>query len=141
VRAIEWPADVDMGETFYSIGLIKGGVAPNVISPEADAELMFRTVGPETELRRRLDDAIGALVAIDEILVVPPVRFTALPGFDTAVFSFTTDVPFLDRWGAPLLVGPGSITVAHTADEHVAVEELERGVQLYERIARQVLAS
>ena len=41
---------------------------------------------------------------------MPPVRLHTVPGFDTAVFSYTTDIPFLSNWGTPLLLGPGSIT-------------------------------
>ncbi|MEO8071447.1 MAG: M20/M25/M40 family metallo-hydrolase, partial [Acidobacteriota bacterium] len=98
MRDIEWPADADLGRTFYSIGLIKGGVAPNVISPEADAELMFRTVGDHDELRAAIDASVGHLVAVEDILHVPPVRLTTVPGMETAVFSFTTDIPFLNHW-------------------------------------------
>ncbi len=138
-RRIDWPADPLLGTTFYSVGLIKGGVAPNVISPEAEAEMMFRTVGPPAELRALLETHVGSLVSLEDILLVPPVRLTALPGFESDVFSFTTDIPFLDRWGAPLLIGPGSITVAHTADEHVPIGELHRAVDLYEGIAKKLL--
>lgn len=138
-RGVDWPSDPELGKTHYTIGLIKGGVAPNVISPEADAELMFRTVGSTEDLRARLDAACGSLVTIDEVLTVPPVRLTTLPGIDTAVFWFTTDIPFLDRWGAPLLIGPGSVRVAHTSDEHVSIGELYRAVDLYETIARKLL--
>jgi acetylornithine deacetylase len=140
-RRIDWPEDPLLGRTYYSIGLIKGGVAPNVISPEADAEMMFRTVGPPAELRALLETHVGSLVSLEDVLLVPPVRLTALPGFESDVFSFTTDIPFLDRWGAPLLIGPGSITVAHTADEHVPIAELQRAVDLYEGIAKKLLAS
>ena len=139
-RGVEWPADPELGRTHYSIGLIKGGVAPNVISPEAEAEMMFRTVGGTAELRTALEGAVGSLVTLDDVLVVPPVRLTTLPGYETAVFWFTTDIPFLDRWGAPLLIGPGSVRVAHTADEHVSIAELHQSVDLYERIARTLLA-
>ena len=139
LRPIDWPLHADLGRTYYTIGLIKGGIAPNVIPPDADAELMFRTVGAHTVLRRLLETNVGALVAIDDVLVVPPVRLETMPGFDSAVFSFTTDIPFLDRWGAPLLIGPGSVTVAHTADEHVPIGELYRAVDLYERLARVLL--
>ena len=72
---------------------------------------MFRTVGDHEDVCARCSTrAIGTLVPIEDVLVVPPVRLTTVPGFDTAVFSFTTDIPFLDRWGAPLLLGPGSVT-------------------------------
>ena len=69
---------------------------------------------------------VGHLVSVDDVLVVPPVRLTTVPGFDTAVFSFTTDIPWLDRWGKPLLLGPGSVTLAHTSDEYCEIAELTR---------------
>jgi acetylornithine deacetylase len=139
MRAIEWPADPVLGRTYYTVGLINGGVAPNVIPPDADAEVMFRTVGPHETVRGILDDAVARFVAIEDVLVVPPVRLTTVEGIETAVFSFTTDVPFLDRWGAPLLIGPGSVTLAHTAEEHVPVGELLRAVDLYEHLAGQLM--
>ena len=140
LRQIDWPADPVLGRTHYTVGLITGGVAPNVIPPEAEAELMFRTVGDPPPLRRLLNHRLGALVSIDDILVVPPVRLTTAPGFETASFAFTTDIPFLDRWGAPLLIGPGSVALAHTADEHVPIAELLRAVDLYERLARDLVS-
>jgi len=139
LRTVEWPSDPDLGGTFYTTGLISGGVAPNVISPVAQAELMFRTVGGPDELRRLIQQRVGHLVATEDVLVVPPVRLATVPGFDTAVFSFTTDIPWLDRWGAPLLLGPGSVTVAHTADEYCEIPELTRAAELYARLATQLL--
>ena len=64
---------------------------------------------------------------------------TTVPGFDTAVFPYTTDIPFLERWGQPLLFGPGSIHVAHTADEFIDVKDLQTAVDGYIRIARGLL--
>jgi acetylornithine deacetylase len=139
LRDIEWPSDPLLGRTHCTVGLIKGGVAPNVVPPEADAEITFRTVGPAADVRTQLDARLGSLVSLDDVLIVPPVRLMTLPDVESEVFSFTTDIPFLDRWGAPLLIGPGSISVAHTADEHVAVAELDRAVDLYERIAKTLL--
>ena len=139
LRGVEWPDDPDLGRTFYSVGLIKGGVAPNVISPEADAELMFRTVGGPEPLRQLIEASVGSLVSVEDILVVPPARLTIVPGFDSAVFSFTTDIPWLDRWGAPLLLGPGSVTLAHTADEYCEIAELAHAVDLYERLAGELI--
>jgi acetylornithine deacetylase len=140
LRDVDWPSDPVLGETFYTIGLIEGGIAPNVISPSASAEIMFRTVGDHRTLRQQIDAKAGALVTVEDVLHVPPVRLTTVPGFDSAVFSFTTDVPFLDRWGAPLLLGPGSVTVAHTAEEHVRLPELYRAVDLYARLATSLMA-
>jgi acetylornithine deacetylase len=134
LREADWPADDVLGETNYSIGLMSGGVAPNVIPPNASAELMFRTVGDYREVRDLLEDAIGTCASIDDVLVVPPVHLKTVDGFDTAVFAYTTDVPFLTNWGTPMLLGPGSITVAHTDQECIEVAELEESVRLYGRL-------
>jgi acetylornithine deacetylase len=134
LRDIALPSDPELGRTFYNVGLIEGGVAPNVISPHASAELQFRIVGPADELRRILS-ALEPLVTIEELQRVPAVRMHVVPGIETAIFPFTTDVPLLDRWGTPLLFGPGSFLVAHTADEHVAIDDVERAIDVYERLA------
>ncbi len=139
MRAVTWPADPDLGETFYTIGLINGGVAPNVIPPAAEAEAMFRTVSSHELVREALARCTAGRVAADDVLVVPPVRLKTVPGFEAAVFSFTTDIPFLDAWGAPLLLGPGSVALAHTADEYVPIDELHEAVEHYVRLAKQLL--
>jgi acetylornithine deacetylase len=141
LRGGQWPAADDLGRTFYTVGLISGGVAPNVVPPSAEAELMFRTVGDHAPLRREIEARTGGLVAVEDVLVVPPVRLKTLDGYDSEVFSFTTDIPFLDRWGTPLLLGPGSVTVAHTDEEHVATSDLVRATDLYEQLARTLLSS
>jgi len=140
LRSIPWPEDADLGRTFYTVGIMKGGVAPNVIPPDADAEVMFRTVGDAVDLRRLLVQHVGTLVSIEDVLIVPPVKLTTVPGADTGVFSFTTDIPFLAAWGAPLLVGPGSITVAHTADEYIDIADLEKAVDIYAGLARDLMS-
>jgi acetylornithine deacetylase len=83
---------------------------------------------------------VESLVAVEPVLDIPAVRLHTVPGFETAVFPYTTDVPLLTRWGIPLLIGPGSIHVAHTAEEHIAVDELRHAVDLYESLAKRLLA-
>lgn len=139
LRGLPLPVDPDLGATFYTVGLIEGGVAPNVIPARASAEVMFRTIG-------RAEDILAVLrvlerhVSISEVLRVRPIRMHTVEGFETAVFPFTTDVPFLDRWGTPLLFGPGSFLVAHTDVEFVALDELHAAVDAFERLARACLA-
>lgn len=140
LRTAPWPSDPDLGETHYTVGLIGGGVAPNVIPADASAELLFRSIGPESEIHKVVDHVVAARVQVEHVLTVPPVRLKTVPGFDTAVFSFTTDIPFLDRWGQPLLLGPGSVEQAHTVDESVEISELYRASELYERLASELLA-
>jgi acetylornithine deacetylase len=139
LRGLELPEDPGMGRTFYVTGLVSGGVAPNVVSPSAEAELNFRTVGAGRDVLECLAP-LRARVDVETVLEVPPVRLRTVPGFDAEAFAFTTDIPFLDRWGEPLLFGPGSILDAHTDEEHVEIDELEAAVLAYERIARALLA-
>jgi acetylornithine deacetylase len=138
LRRIALPEDPDLGRTFYATGLISGGVAPNVISPSAEAELNFRTVGRGAEVLERLAP-LRSRVTLETVLEVPPVRMRTVPGFETAAFAFTTDIPLLDRWGQPLLFGPGSVLDAHTDEDHVEIAELEAAVLAYEQIARVLL--
>jgi acetylornithine deacetylase len=141
LRTLRWPEDPLLGRTFYTIGLIEGGVAPNVISPHASAEVLFRTVGSPDPILSTLQ-TLAPLVEVEEILRVPVMRMHRLEvdGIATEAFPFTTDVPFLDRWGQPLLYGPGSFLVAHTDHEHVGLDELHRAVDGYERLATACLA-
>ena len=135
LRSIALPDDSALGRTHYSVGLISGGVAPNVVSPSAEAEVMFRTVTDAAEVRRAIAP-LESRVAIEHVLEVPPVRLMTVPGYSAEVFPYTTDIPFLTAWGEPLLFGPGSIHEAHTADESVSIAELSAAVDHYEAIAR-----
>jgi acetylornithine deacetylase len=141
LRAAEWPSDSLLGTTHFTVGLINGGVAPNVISPHAEAEVFFRTVGPHEPVRQVLQRTLAGRVRVEEILELPAVRMHTVPGFDTAVFSYFSDIPFLSNWGTPLLLGPGSIHVAHTEREHIAIDELTRAVDIYATLAAKLLAA
>ena len=140
LRTLPLPEDPTLGKTYYTVGLISGGVAPNVVSPSAEAEIMFRTVGDAADVRKAVA-ALESRVSIEHVLEVPPIKMKVVPGFETAVFPYTTDIPFLAAWGQPLLFGPGSILVAHTAHEFVPIPELLAAVDSYEKIANGLLAS
>jgi acetylornithine deacetylase len=141
LRLSKWPSDDLLGTTHYTVGLISGGVAPNVIPPAAEAEVFFRTVGAHDAIRKTLAEAIAGRVAVEEVLELPAIRLHTVPGFETAVFSYFSDIPFLSTWGTPLLIGPGSIHVAHTEREHIRIGELTQAVDVYERLATTLLAS
>ena len=62
-------------------------------------------------------------------------------GLPTTVVSFTTDIPMFGRsWGEPLLMGPGSIHVAHTSEERIAKKELADAVEIYANMVKKLLA-
>jgi acetylornithine deacetylase len=75
------------------------------------------------------------LAAPSVVLEVPAVKLKTLADVETAVFPFTTDIPFLSSWGTPLLFGPGSVLVAHTDHEHVRIDELAAAVDRYVEFA------
>lgn len=133
LRGIEWPEDPRFGRTTYTVGVMEGGVAPNVVPAHAHAEVLFRTVGPLADVSARLQPLRGT-VQVDEVLGIGPVFMHTVEGFDTASFAYTTDVPLLSNWGTPLLYGPGSVLVAHTDHEHVRIPDLHRAVDDYVRL-------
>ncbi len=62
-------------------------------------------------------------------------------GWDTTVVSYASDLPFLASWGEGYQLGPGTIKVAHSPHEHIRKADLLRGVDLYVRLATDLLAS
>ena len=133
LRRLELPSNPTFGTTSYSVGLIEGGVAPNVVPARAAAEVMFRIVGGADEVLAAVK-RLEPVVEVEEVLRVSPVRLHTIPGIPSASFPFTTDIPLLDRWGVPLLFGPGSFLVAHTDDEHLELSELDSSIATYTEI-------
>jgi len=140
LRAMKLPEAEGIGPTTLNIGLIEGGRAPNVIADKAKAQLLYRMVGPSDQLKREILQAVGDLAQVDFVLEIPFVRLRTLDGLPTMIAAFTTDIPALSNWGEPLLVGPGSIHVAHTEGEYVEKEQLHAAVDLYCSIARRLLS-
>jgi acetylornithine deacetylase len=132
------PSDPEIGPTTMNIGVIEGGRAPNVIADRARAQLLYRLVGPAGELKRQIESAVAGLAQANFVLEIPFVRLRALDGLPTMIASFTTDIPALSAWGTPLLVGPGSILVAHTEREHIEKRQLLAAVDLYCDIAQRL---
>jgi acetylornithine deacetylase len=140
VLRIELPAEPDIGPSTLNIGLIEGGRAPNVIADKALAQVMVRLVGPSDDTRAALEKAIAGLAEIEYTLEIPFMRFRTMEGMETMVAAFATDIPALTNWGEPLLLGPGSIHVAHTPDERLAKRELFEAIDLYTEIAGKLVA-
>jgi acetylornithine deacetylase len=136
LRAMPLPADPKFGPCTLNVGIIEGGRAPNVIPDHARAQLLYRLIGPAEPLRREIAAAVGDLVKVEFTLEIPFVRLRTSEGLPTMVAAFTTDIPALSNWGQPLLVGPGSIHVAHTEGEYVEKKQLYEAVELYCKLAR-----
>ncbi len=137
---MELPVTEDVGPSTLNIGQIHGGYAPNVIADKAEAHVLIRLVGDSAPVRAAVLEAVKDLADVEFALEIPFVRLRAVAGLPTMIAKFTTDIPQLSNWGEPLLLGPGSIHVAHTPFEKLAKKELREAVELYIRVGRQLLA-
>ena len=135
----EWPRDEFAGDTTLNIGQIQGGYAPNVIADHAEAQVLIRLVTDSSVIREKILQAAEGLAEVAFTLDLAFVRLKAVDGLETMVAKFATDIPGLTHWGEPLLLGPGSIHVAHTPDEKLAKKELLEAVDLYVKMAKQLL--
>jgi acetylornithine deacetylase len=139
LRAMPLPSDPEIGPCTLNIGLIEGGRAPNVIPDYAHADLLYRLVGASDELRRQIAATAGNQVEVTFPLELRFQRLRAVAGLPTMIAAFTTDIPKLTHWGEPLLLGPGSIHVAHTDGEFVSKQQLHEAIDLYCTVAKNLL--
>jgi acetylornithine deacetylase len=138
LHAMKLPEDAEVGPCTKNVGSIQGGRAPNVISDYAKADLFYRLVGPAETLRREITQAVAGLAEARFTRETPFLRLRTLDGLPTMVAAFTTDIPSLPDWGEPLLLGPGSIHVAHTEREFVEKTQLAEAVELYCSMAKKL---
>jgi acetylornithine deacetylase len=150
VLSVELPSEPGIGPSTLNLGLISGGHAPNVIADYASAQLLVRLVGDAESTKAAILAAVSPDAQAEFTLEIPFVRLrevrlhqasgrsetAALP---TMIAAFTTDIPALSAWGEPLLLGPGSIHVAHTPHERLAKRELFEAIDLYVRVALQLV--
>jgi acetylornithine deacetylase len=140
LESLPLPTHPILGATTVNVGGLAGGVADNVVAPEATARLMIRIVTPGDETVALLKQWLGDRGELRVETVVQPVLLGSVPGFETEVVAYATDVPELSNWGTPYLFGPGSIHVAHTDHEFIEIAELRAAVDVYQRLALAALA-
>jgi acetylornithine deacetylase len=141
IRDCQWPNDALLGETTCNIGVINGGTRANVIPAEASAVLQLRLVNDAETVKSILQKLVAGRAEVEYLSVHDPIRLFTVGGFEQCMVRFTTDIPYLSRWGQPLLIGPGSIFQAHTDGEYISKRELREAVTLYAGLARSLLAT
>jgi len=141
IRRLPLPSDPLLGQSTLNLGIIRGGVAPNVIPPSASAQILIRIVEPTEPLKAAIRGLAAPGVTVRFPVELPFYKGGAAPaGWDTTVVSYASDLPFLEPWGERYQLGPGTIRVAHTSHEHIRKADLLRGVDLYARLAADLLA-
>lgn len=141
LRSCEWPHDDFFGTTTSNIGVISGGTRPNVIPDQATAELQIRLSKDIDVIKTLFERTVDGRASIEYSSTHAPMRFHSVAGFEECVVRFTTDIPYLSNWGKPILLGPGSILDAHTDHERVSKQQLQEAVELYVKLAQQLLES
>jgi acetylornithine deacetylase len=138
LKKMHLPFNEEIGPCTMNIGVVEGGRAANVIADHARAQILIRLVGPSEDIRRNILDALRGLVRVEFPLEIPFANLHTIPDLPTMIASFTTDIPKLSNWGQAILLGPGSIHVAHTENEFIEKEQLMRAVDIYTRIGREL---
>ena len=128
-----------LGETTVNIGTLDAGPAANIIADYASASVVIRIVGDLAETER-LAMSVLDQVEVEVFSRTPALRMHEIEGFETSIVKYTTDIPKLSDWGRPLLIGPGSIHFAHTAEERIPKRQIEEAIGLYARLARSLKA-
>jgi acetylornithine deacetylase len=140
ILALPLPIVEGIGDSTLNVGIIKGGVAPNVIADKAEAHILVRLVDDGEATQAAILKAAAGRCEVNFSLKLPFVQMRAMDGFDTMVAKFTTDIPSLTNWGEPFLLGPGSILIAHTPDEKISKCELLDCIDLYVALGKRLLA-
>ena len=141
IRKLPLPQGAVLGKSTVNIGTLSGGRAPNVIADEAHADLMFRTVGDPESIRAAMRNVVNGRGELQEMLHTPAVHLEAMDGYETMVAAYTTDIPnFAGAWGKPFLIGPGSIHVAHTAEEYIPKKQLLQAIGIYTQMVQRLFS-
>jgi acetylornithine deacetylase len=143
LRRLTFPVDPLFGRTTMNVGLLEAGSAPNVVAERGRAEVLFRTGIPVAAVLERVRQAARGLAEVTVPYRSDPIAFATPRGEtpDGGIVSFACDLPLLDSWGVPILIGPGSIEHAHSAQERVELAQVEDAVPLYQKLVSGLLAS
>ncbi|MDH7515236.1 MAG: M20/M25/M40 family metallo-hydrolase [Bacteroidota bacterium] len=131
ILTTDWGTDPILGQATVNVGEIHGGTAANVFAVSARACVVHRIVDSVQERKRRLVDIVGDRARIIIQAENDPQHLFVPEGYPSVVVSYGTDIPYLRGMATPLLVGPGSIHDAHTADERIEIAQIHAAVELY----------
>jgi acetylornithine deacetylase len=140
-QGADWGNDPVLGKGTLNIGVLQGGERANIVAAHATASIMLRTIAPRSEIEQKMRKIVGNRATMDVVSASDPQIMHVVEGFPTTVVSFGSDAPHLENLGKRLLIGPGSILDAHTADEKISKKELMEGVDLYDRLVRKLITS
>jgi acetylornithine deacetylase len=129
---LDFPKSQNFGETLFNCGLINGGSARNVLAAHAHARCIMRLTVPSQDIIDMLLVELGDLGCLDILSKSEPFSYEVPAGFPTFVAGFGSDAPYLTEISQKLLLfGPGSLSLAHSQDEHISFDDLLESVDKY----------
>lgn len=144
LQNLELPSSDLLGPSTINIGMINAGVAANVVPGYGKATVAIRVADDLDEIVRLVHSVVDGVEHVQPLTsfgLRPQFLDYDVPGFDSIVVAYTTDVPNLTL---PLkkrfLYGPGSIHVAHGDDEFVSNQDLLDAVDGYKRLIGHALS-
>ncbi|KAH3681213.1 hypothetical protein WICPIJ_007826 [Wickerhamomyces pijperi] len=148
-RAIEFDEDELLGTTTVNYGVFSGGLAGNIISPEATVNVVARvstdaeSVGVKfSKIIEEEKENFDGIITADARAAIDAVHLDfEVPGFGKAVMKYGTDILSFHKEGvkSKYLYGPGSITNAHTPEEHIYVSDLTSAIKGYKDLVKWLL--
>lgn len=139
LRNLDWGTHPDLGESSFNIGTINGGSAPNIIPDNASAECCVRLVQDHHQAKRLLSAHLLPGIEIEIISDSDPLHLHVPDGMDSMVVPFGSDAAYLSQLAPVLMIGPGDIQKAHTADESIQIDELKEAVGIYQQLIMTLL--
>ena len=138
--------DSMLGDCTFNVGVCQGGTRPNIVPDKCVVELDVRSTPALAErgVKAFFSEFLESEHVLSEILTEklpmhtpvhnPYVEKLVALGAKPMGAPWFCDAAHLAAAGIPAVAaGPGSITQAHTADEWLAVDDLEEGVGFYRR--------
>jgi acetylornithine deacetylase/succinyl-diaminopimelate desuccinylase-like protein len=136
--------DPVLGKPTISTGRIRGGVRINVVPDRCYAEIDIRTLPGQESMAKAVADFFSKQqipATVHPIKISAPLytepdnpiikTFVSLGSRLTGA-SWFCDAAFFSVEGTPAIaIGPGSIAQAHTADEFIEIDQLERGAEFF----------
>src|SRR5688572_24114108 len=102
-----------------NIGMMEGGLAANIVPAFAKAGISFRIATSTKDVLDLVEKVIPQeqqlkdKITIERLTCWEPVRCHSVPGIETFVANYFTDIPSFLTAKQSLLFGPGSILCAH----------------------------
>ncbi|KAG0260492.1 hypothetical protein BG011_001861 [Mortierella polycephala] len=146
LNALELPKDDYFGQTTMNIGMMEGGLAANIVPAFAKAGISFRIATSTKDVLDLVEKVIPQeqqlkdKITIERLTCWEPVRCHSVPGIETFVANYFTDIPSFLTAKHSLLFGPGSILCAHAPHEYINKKELIAAVGTYKDIVLKLFA-